>query len=143
MVNGWYSSFLKKISNLLGGKSNYQTLHLVFKYQRASFLNLNRNNEFNRLITRLTAYLQWNLYAVKLHVRNNRKQIILMIMDKKAQEKVQKKVEIESLLGNRFVVERVQQDEFYHVIFDEKGFVMTKEEAKKLKDFFTELKIDE
>ena len=67
-----------------------------------------------------------------------------MIMNKKTQEKAQKKVEIESLLGNRFVVESpVPQDEYLHIIFDEKGFVMTKEEARKLKNFFTELKIDE
>jgi hypothetical protein len=59
-----------------------------------------------------------------------------------------KKVEITSLLGNRFVVEKQKTegsdltDEFYHIIFDEKGFVMTKEEVKKLQKFFNEINLE-
>jgi len=58
------------------------------------------------------------------------------------------KIQIKSLLGNKFVVEKgitessELQEEFYHIIFDEKGYVMTKEEVKKLQRFFNEIKID-
>lgn len=58
------------------------------------------------------------------------------------------KIQIESLLGNKFVVEKGitessdLEEEFYHIIFDEKGYVMTKEEVKKLQKFFNEIKID-
>jgi hypothetical protein len=60
----------------------------------------------------------------------------------------QDKIQIESLLGNKFVVEKgitessELEEEFYHIIFDEKGYVMTKEEVKKLQRFFNEIKID-
>ena len=58
------------------------------------------------------------------------------------------KIQIKSLLGNKFVVEKgvsessELEEEFYHIIFDEKGYVMTKEEVKKLQRFFNEIKID-
>ena len=59
-----------------------------------------------------------------------------------------KKIQIKSILGNKFVVEKGKtessnpEDEFYHVIFDEKGYVMTKEEVKKLQKFFNDIKLD-
>lgn len=61
---------------------------------------------------------------------------------------MKKKIEITSLLGNKFIVEKGKtespnpEDEFYHVIFDEKGYVMTKEEVKKLQKFFIDIKLD-
>ena len=61
---------------------------------------------------------------------------------------MEKKIQIKSILGNKFVVEQGKTegsdsaDEFYHVIFDEKGFVMTKEEVKKLQKFFNEIKLE-
>ena len=60
-----------------------------------------------------------------------------------------KKIQIKSILGNKFVVEKGKtestelQDEFYHIIFDEKGYVMTKDEVKKLQKFFNDIKLDE
>ena len=59
-----------------------------------------------------------------------------------------KKIQIKSILGNKFIVEKGKtespnpEDEFYHVIFDEKGYVMTKEEVKKLQKFFNDIKLD-
>lgn len=59
-----------------------------------------------------------------------------------------KKIQIKSIYGNKFIVEKGKtmspdlEDEFYHVIFDEKGFVMTKEEVKKLQNFFNDLLLD-
>ena len=61
---------------------------------------------------------------------------------------MEKKIQIKSILGNKFVVEQGKtegsdpSDEFYHVIFDEKGFVMTKEEVKKLQKFFNEINLE-
>ncbi|MHA1110981.1 MAG: hypothetical protein ACTSRE_07745 [Promethearchaeota archaeon] len=59
-----------------------------------------------------------------------------------------KKIQIKSVLGNKFVVEKGKteslnpEDEFYHVIFDEKGYIMTKEEVKKLQKFFNDIELD-
>ena len=62
---------------------------------------------------------------------------------------MKEKIQIKSIYGNKFIVEKGKtespdtQDELYHVIFDnEKGFVLSKEEAKKLKNFFEDLKIE-
>ncbi|MBN2156495.1 MAG: hypothetical protein JW776_10670 [Candidatus Lokiarchaeota archaeon] len=59
-----------------------------------------------------------------------------------------KKIQIKSIYGNHFVVEKIETenpdltDEFYHVIFDTQGFVMTKEELKKLQNFFNEIDLE-
>jgi hypothetical protein len=59
-----------------------------------------------------------------------------------------KKIQIKSIMGNKFIVEKGKvessdlTDEFYQVIFDEKGFIMTKEEVKKLQKFFNEINLE-
>ena len=61
---------------------------------------------------------------------------------------MKKKIQIKSILGNKFVVEKGKtvsselEDEFYHIIFDEKGYVMSKEEVKKLQKFFNDIKLE-
>ncbi|TFG16285.1 MAG: hypothetical protein EU530_11975 [Promethearchaeota archaeon] len=60
---------------------------------------------------------------------------------------MKEKIQINSILGNKakFIIEKgspTSEDELYHVIFDEKGYVMTKEEVKKLQKFFIDIKLD-